>query len=92
MRDRYVVAGRAARSALLDEAVAMTGYHRKALIRRFTRPLGPRRASPGAPPSVWADGGGGVASAVAGGGVSLVGAAEGVAAGVVAAGPCAICT
>lgn len=43
MRDRYVVAGRAARSALLDEAVAMTGYHRKALIRRFTRRLEPRR-------------------------------------------------
>mgnify|MGYP001352843378 CR=1 FL=1 len=38
MRDRYAVAKRAARSALLDEAVAMTGYHRKALIRRFTRP------------------------------------------------------
>jgi hypothetical protein len=37
MRDRYVVATRAARSALLDEAVAMTGYHRKALIRRFAR-------------------------------------------------------
>lgn len=43
MRDRYVVAGRAARSALLDEAVAMTGYHRKTLIRRFTRVLEPRR-------------------------------------------------
>jgi len=34
------VARRAARSALLDEAVAMTGYHRKTLIRRFTRPPG----------------------------------------------------
>ena len=43
MRDRYVVAKRAAGSALLDEAVAITGYHRKALIRRFTRPLVPRR-------------------------------------------------
>jgi hypothetical protein len=50
MRDRYVVARRAARSALLDEAVAMTGYHRKALIRRFTRPLGPRRRRRGWPP------------------------------------------
>jgi hypothetical protein len=49
MRDRYVVAGRAARSALLDEAVTMTGYHRKALIRRFTRPLGPRRRRRGRP-------------------------------------------
>jgi hypothetical protein len=49
MRDRYVVATRAARSALLDEAVAMTGYHRKALIRRFTRPLGPRRRRRGRP-------------------------------------------
>jgi hypothetical protein len=33
----------------LDEAVAMTGYHRKALIRRFTRPLGPRRRRRGRP-------------------------------------------
>jgi hypothetical protein len=49
MRDRYVMAKRAARSALLDEAVAMTGYHRKALIRRFTRPLGPRRRRRGRP-------------------------------------------
>ena len=49
MRDRYAVAGRAARSALLNEAVAMTGYHRKALIRRFTRPLGPRRRRRGRP-------------------------------------------
>ena len=49
MRDRYVVAGRAARSALLDEAVAMTGYHRKALTRRFTRLLGPRRRRRGRP-------------------------------------------
>lgn len=43
MRERYVVAGRAARSALLNEALAMTGYHRNALIRRFTRAPGPRR-------------------------------------------------
>jgi hypothetical protein len=49
MRDRYVVAKRAARSALLDDAVAMTGYHRKALIRRFTRPLVPRRRRRGRP-------------------------------------------
>jgi len=49
MRDRYAVAKRSARSALLDEAVAMTGYHRKALIRRFTRPLGPRRRRRGRP-------------------------------------------
>jgi hypothetical protein len=49
MCDRYVVARRAGRSALLDEAVAMTGHHRKALIRRFTRPLGPRRRRRGRP-------------------------------------------
>jgi len=49
MRDRYVVATRPARSALLDEAVAMTGYHRKALIRRFTCPLRPRRRRRGRP-------------------------------------------
>jgi transposase InsO family protein len=63
MRDRYVVAGRAARSALLDEAVAMTGYHRKALIRRFTRP--PQAAPAPAAPDVWPDGGGGAAGVVA---------------------------
>lgn len=49
MRDRYAVAKRAARSALLDEAVTMTGYHRKAVIRRFTRPLGARRRRRGRP-------------------------------------------
>jgi hypothetical protein len=33
MRERYVVASRREKSRLLDEAVTMTGYHRKALIR-----------------------------------------------------------
>ncbi len=45
MRERYVIASRAEKSRLLDEAVAMTGRHRKALIRVFARSprRGPRR-------------------------------------------------
>lgn len=39
MRDRYVRAQtRQARGALLTEAMAVTGYHRKALIRAWGRP------------------------------------------------------
>ena len=43
MRERYEVADRAERSRLLTDAVAMTGYHRKAVIRHLRR----RRRSPG---------------------------------------------
>lgn len=45
MRERYVGASRREKSRLLDEAVAMTGYHRKALIRtwRAERPARRRR-------------------------------------------------
>jgi hypothetical protein len=46
MRDRYVRAkSRQERSQLLDEAVRVTGYHRKAVIRAWRRPerRGPRR-------------------------------------------------
>ena len=44
LRERYEVAGRAERSRLLSEAVAMTGYHRKAVIRHLRRRrAGPRR-------------------------------------------------
>lgn len=45
MRERYRVATRAEKGRLLDEAVAVTGRHRKALIRcwRRDRPPGRRR-------------------------------------------------
>ena len=45
MRDRYSGAQRAVRSALISEVVAVTGYHRKAVIRLLRRPSrpGPRR-------------------------------------------------
>lgn len=49
MRDRYEVAKRAERSRLLTEAATMTGYHRKALIRHFTRPRAPSRKRRGRP-------------------------------------------
>jgi hypothetical protein len=38
MQDRYERADTAKRTALLTEMVAMTGFHRKALIRRMNRP------------------------------------------------------
>jgi hypothetical protein len=38
MRDRYPMANRAKRSELVTEVVAMTGYHRKAVIRLLRRP------------------------------------------------------
>ena len=46
MRERYVRASRREKERLLDEAVTMTGYHRKALIRtwRAERPARRRRA------------------------------------------------
>ena len=51
MRERYLGASRRAKGALLDEAVAVTGYHRKALIRAWRRPDGapPRGPRPGRP-------------------------------------------
>jgi hypothetical protein len=50
MRERYERAGRAAKGPLLDEVCAMTGYHRKAVIRLLRRPAGPRRRRRGGPP------------------------------------------
>ena len=44
MRDRYVTADRDAKSQLLDEAVAMTGRHRKSLIRAWRVGPRPRRS------------------------------------------------
>ena len=42
MRDRYSGAQRAVRSQLISEVVAVTGYHRKAVIRLLRRPARPR--------------------------------------------------
>jgi hypothetical protein len=42
MRERYAGADRASKQRLLDEVCAMTGYHRKAVIRALRRP--PRQA------------------------------------------------
>ena len=51
MRDRYLGASRREKGRLLTEAVTVTGYHRKALIRAWRRPAaqrarGPRRGRP----------------------------------------------
>lgn len=51
MRERYQGTPRAKRGALLDEVVAVTGYHRKAALRALnratpSRPRGPRRGRP----------------------------------------------
>ena len=44
MRDRYVRAqSRQEKGRLLDEAMTVTGYHRKALIRAWRRPAPPGR-------------------------------------------------
>jgi hypothetical protein len=43
MRGRYERADRATKKRLLDEVCAMTGYHRKAVIRLLRRPETPRR-------------------------------------------------
>jgi len=47
MRDRYERANAAKRTELLTEMVAVTGFHRKALIRRMNRPSA---AGPGGKP------------------------------------------
>jgi hypothetical protein len=50
MRERYVVARRPEKTRLLDEAVAVTGRHRKGLIRAWrTGPRPPRRRRAGRP-------------------------------------------
>ena len=51
MRDRYVGASRMEKGRMLTEAAAVTGYHRKAVIRAWRRPAvrrarGPRRGRP----------------------------------------------
>lgn len=50
MRERYVVANRGEKGRLLDEAVAVTGRHRKSLIRAWrVGPRPPRRRRAGRP-------------------------------------------
>lgn len=49
MRERYLVASRAEKGRLLDEAVAVTSRHRKALIRCWRRPRRARRRPGGRP-------------------------------------------
>jgi hypothetical protein len=51
LRDRYLRASRSEKGRLLTEAVTVTGYHRKAIIRAWRRPAerparGPRRGRP----------------------------------------------
>jgi hypothetical protein len=45
MRERYETAARASQSRLLDEACAVTGHHRKAVIRMLRRPTTSSRGS-----------------------------------------------
>ena len=75
MRERYDDARRQERSRLLDEVCEVTGYHRKAVIRLL------RRAAPPPADGVRPGRGGGDARDLDGGRLSLVGAAEGAAAG-----------
>lgn len=49
MRERYVTAGRATKSQLLDEVCEVTGYHRKAAIRFLRRPARRRARRRGRP-------------------------------------------
>jgi hypothetical protein len=49
MRERYARANRYTKGQLLDEAVTMTGRHRKALIRAWRRPPRPPRRPGGRP-------------------------------------------
>ena len=46
MRERYAQARRGARGRLLDEVCAVTGYHRKAVIRLLRRPVVARPRPP----------------------------------------------
>lgn len=39
IRDRYAASGKAAKGAILDEFVALTGLHRKHAIRLWTCPV-----------------------------------------------------
>ncbi len=49
MRERYVIANREGKGRLLDEAMAVTGRHRKSLIRAWRRELRPGGTRGGRP-------------------------------------------
>ena len=51
MQERYRRASREEKGRLLTEAVAVTGYHRKALIRRWGQVAPPRRRARGGRPT-----------------------------------------
>jgi hypothetical protein len=46
MRDRYLRASRTEKGRMLTEAVTVTGYHRKAIMRAWQRPAGRRARGP----------------------------------------------
>ena len=53
MRPRYQRASRSGRARLLDEAIEVTGYHRKYLIRTLNHPPPKRRRRPPGRPLVY---------------------------------------
>jgi hypothetical protein len=55
-RPRYLTASRREKRRILDEVVAVIGYHCKAALRRLHRPprTPPRAVRTGRPPSLWA--------------------------------------
>jgi hypothetical protein len=55
MRERYERAPRGEKGRLLDEVCEVTGYHRKAVIRRLRRATPQRRGRRGRPPRYGAD-------------------------------------
>jgi len=55
MRERYEGAPRGEKGRLLDEVCDVTGYHRKAVIRRLRRPAPSRRGRRGRPPRYGSD-------------------------------------
>jgi hypothetical protein len=55
MRERYERAPRREKGRLLDEVCDVTGYHRKAVIRRLRRPAPRRRGRRGRPPRYGTD-------------------------------------
>ena len=83
MRERYERARREAKGGLLDEVCEVTGYHRKAVIRLLRRPGGDR-ADGGGAAGGWRTAAEVVTALRAiwtAAGLSVVGAAEGAAAG-----------
>ena len=84
-------AARADKGRILDEFCGTTGYHRKYALRLLNGPAARLGAAPApaAPGHVWTGRDPGADGDLGGGGVSLVGALEGVAPAVAALGPAA---